>query len=311
MKDLLVHIGLHRTGSTWIQRSFLPCDETGIGDAWPDREDLGRRLIMAGKHSYSKTAILEELQDRCNRVREKGFIPALSHERFSGNPNSGAIDMPLIAERLQDLIPDAKILLVLRDQQSALESIWCQAVRIGLYCSAKDYLRPYDSGDFRIPHFDLEYLCYDGIVDEYVTRFGRENVLVLDFAHLRQDPLAYAGRICSFMGAPEPQKISVEAQYSRPHPLESAMLRRVNLVFRRTSMNPGPPLESKWMYRHLANTCRFVSNVSPGFVRRAFVRTHEKRVADFVASNTQRFRESNRRLRNDFNIELVDAHWIL
>ena len=166
MSELLVHIGLHRTGSTWFQQTALPDEGTPIVDAWPDRADLARKIIKPCNADFAENVLRMELDSRCEAVRSTGDIPVLSHERFSGNPSSGAFDMSRTAERLQRLCPDAKILVILRDQQSQLESIWCQAVRIGLYCSADDYLRPHHPGDFRVPHFEPSYLLHDEIVGE-------------------------------------------------------------------------------------------------------------------------------------------------
>ena len=309
MSELLVHIGLHRTGSTWFQQTALPDEGTPIVDAWPDRADLARKIIKPCNADFAENVLRMELDSRCEAVRSKGDIPVISHERFSGNPSSGAFDMNRTAERIQRLCPDAKILVILRDQQSQLESIWCQAVRIGLYCSANDYLRPHHPGDFRIPHFEPSYLLHDEIVGEYARRFGRERVLALDFELLQKDSIAYMNMICDFVGAEPITEISREVQYARPHPLEAAILRRGNLLHRRTSMNPGPPLESERMYALWKKMALFLSTHAPLRMRRRFQEGHEQVIREFIDANDTRIRRSNRRLRDELKVNLTSDKW--
>jgi hypothetical protein len=309
MSEPLIHIGLHRTGSTWIQKALLPHADVPLDDAWPDRGDIARKLIMPSNAGFSASVVRIELEERCREVRERGHQPVISHERFSGNPSSGGIDMSRTARRLQQVAPDAKILIILREQQSHLESIWCQAVRIGLFCSAEDYLRPYDPGDFRVPHFEPSYLLYDEILGEYVDRFGRDRVLALDFAHLRRDPKAYVNAICSFCGTSSVDDVPRETKYARPHPLEAAILRRGNLLHRRTSMNPGPPLESAWMFSQWRRLASLIARHAPAGVRDWFSSRHSRSVGEYLQAHDRPIRESNRRLRDKLGVDLIDDKW--
>ncbi|MCH2144063.1 MAG: sulfotransferase [Phycisphaerales bacterium] len=309
MSDLLVHVGLHRTGSTWLQKAALPCPDVPIDDVWSDRADLARKIITPTDADFSCEVVRMELESRCAGIRSEEIRPAISHERLSGNPSSGGFDMSRTAERIERIAPSARILIVLREQQSALESIWCQAVRIGLYCSARDYLRMYDPGDQRIPHFEPSYLQYDRVVEEYARRFGRERVLAIDFEVLRRDPLLYMNEICRFTGAGTVTNVPKEARYARPHPLEAAILRRGNLLHRRSSMNPGPPFESKWTWRQWSNASGFLSRHAPAWLKERFQNDLAETVAGLLDTHDEMIRASNRRLRDEFEVDLKSDDW--
>lgn len=311
MNDLLIHLGLHRTGSTWIQRSMLPDANIPIDDIWPDRADLARRVIVCSDADFASAEIREKIDRSVAEATQAGRCPAISNERLSGNPNSGAFDMDQTSHRLHQLRPDAKIMIVIRDQQSALESIWCQAVRMGLYSSAYTYLKTHDLSDFRVPHFVPEYLYFDRIVSQYMKLFGRDRVLVLDFERLRQDPKSYVNSICDFMGVARVDSAPSEVQYARPHPLEAGVLRRGNLLFRRTSMNIGPPFESEHMFNLWRRFSGHVAKYAPNSLKKASARRLTATSTAFIDQIDTQVRASNKRLVDELGVELVSSNWRL
>ena len=71
-----------------------------------------------------------------------GLIPVLSYERLSGNPHSGGYDSKEIANRLVQVFPDAKILIVIREQKDIILSTYKQYIIEGGACTVKRYLHP-------------------------------------------------------------------------------------------------------------------------------------------------------------------------
>ena len=127
----LVHIGLHRTGSTWLQKSIFNGEDGRPALAVPNRIELNDRLIIPRNEDFDGRATREWFDDRLARMRASGEPIVLSNERFSGNPHSGWFDTDRTLDRLAESIPDARILLVVREQQSFIRSLWLQYVRIG------------------------------------------------------------------------------------------------------------------------------------------------------------------------------------
>jgi hypothetical protein len=69
--------------------------------------------------------------ERCERG---GLIPMVSSERLSGNPHSGGYDSAVLAERLHQVFPGARVLVMIREQRSMILSSWAQYVRVGGAC---------------------------------------------------------------------------------------------------------------------------------------------------------------------------------
>lgn len=65
------------------------------------------------------------------RAAESDSTPVLSAERLSGNPHSGGYDSLQTAKRLHRLFPQAKVLVVVREQTEEILSCYNQYVRAG------------------------------------------------------------------------------------------------------------------------------------------------------------------------------------
>lgn len=288
---------------------MLPDSRTPFEDVWPNREDLAQKFIIPPDSCFDAAHFKQELNQRIATAAGSGKVPTISHERLSGNPNSGAFDMEQTARRIHEAAPNARILIVLREQESATASIWSQAIRIGLYCSIKDYLREYHSGDFRSPYFKPHYLCYDRIVNTYAELFGRDQILVMDFAKLQRSPTEYLNEICGFNGVNAVSEVSEDAEYARPNAIETKLLRRGNLLFRRTTLNSGPPFESARMFLYWRKLSHFVARMAP---RWAIARANKKiqdTAAEYIDRHDATIRKSNQALLHEFGVELIDPKW--
>lgn len=241
MKRPLVHVGLHRTGSSWFQRKVLDGRDGRPRNAVQDRSVSTAKLVLPRDLDFDPGATRGWLADAFARSEAEGSPPVISNERFSGNPAAGWHDAERTAHRLHDVAPQARILLIVREQEDLLRSIWRQQVRIGSICSLEDFLRPLEVGDHRLPAFDPEFLRFDryvGLLDEI---FGRDSVLVLPFELLRRDMVDYLGRIESFSGFAFPPPAPGGPVYASPPHLECDVRRRMNLLTTRSSLHRSPP----------------------------------------------------------------------
>ena len=78
------------------------------------------------------------------RIVDEGLSPVVSFERFSGNPFSGGYDSKEIADRLVQVFPDARVLVVVREQRSMIVSTYKQYVREGGALPPSKFMLPPD-----------------------------------------------------------------------------------------------------------------------------------------------------------------------
>jgi hypothetical protein len=141
---------------------------------------------------------------------------------------------PCAPYRAHDLVPEAKLIVLLRDPVARAISHYHQAVASGsetLPLRAAVAMEPerlrgqvdrivrdptYDSFDHRKRSY-LERGRYADQLSTWLGLFQREQLLVLDSSLLFRDPAAAVRRVCEFLGIPPPVSTAYEALNSRPY----------------------------------------------------------------------------------------------
>ncbi|TQV68636.1 hypothetical protein FIL88_03385 [Aliiroseovarius halocynthiae] len=161
----------------------------------------------------------------------------MSHERLSGYPASGGFDRELIAGRLAEAFPEAKILIIFREQSRWIKSFYQQYVADGGSLKLREFLTNPQPQIYKIPAFELDYLNYHQLVTLYHNHFGAQNVLALPFELMAQEFDAFADRLNTFFGFDLELENELTNQ-SRPL-LPLLLMRFVNGTIGNTQLSPG------------------------------------------------------------------------
>ncbi|MBA3492053.1 MAG: sulfotransferase [Rubrobacteraceae bacterium] len=231
----LLHIGYHKTGTTWLQRHVF-------GDAGSGFSQLGgaQRLIAVNAFDFRPKRIRKQMERKMGLAQ--GLVPVLSSERLSGEPHFGGYDSEIIADRLAAVFPNARILIVVREQMSMFLSIYKEYIRRGGAASLRQYLATPRDG-YWMPQFRFEFLEYHRLIGYYQHHFGAESVMVLPYELLRARPGRFLGMIGEFVGVPvvEPQVRPVNVSLSA---LALSLKRHANRYFVLDGpVNPAPPFD--------------------------------------------------------------------
>jgi hypothetical protein len=232
----LIHIGYVKTGSTWLQRRVFRAQGTSFSPLLTPTRVIREELIRPSRLYYDDSRLRTLISAGLQKARQEGAIPLISHERLSGAPVSGGFDAADIAERLHALTPNARVLIVIREQRDHLLSIYREYVNQGGACTLKRFLHQYDR--CRIPQFDWRFFCYHLLIRRYQELFGEQNVLVLPFELLRDNPSKFVSSIERFLET----RLTLEID---PHPVRRSkplsrlhVERILNFLFFRTDINP-------------------------------------------------------------------------
>jgi hypothetical protein len=182
----IVHIGYHKTATTWFQRSVYP---HATSHRWIPRDraqaafldppgmtfdpDRARALLMEGDDGRPLLLCEENLSGYIHNGGLHGFLP------------------PAVAERIRAVLPDARIVIFVRSQVSMIAACYMQYVRGGgthgvhRYLFPSLYLRGAYAQPFKVPRFSFDHFEYDRLVARYDALFGAENVHVYPFEDLR------------------------------------------------------------------------------------------------------------------------------
>jgi hypothetical protein len=169
-KQIWVHIGATKTGSTTIQhvlrdgrpqlrRQSICFDGQGY--------NLGKNLMRQSPLSDDALAELQQFwQNRIARRPERTII--LSAESFCGDPYCGSSNAQFVARDLRRILDglSVEIVAVVRRQDRWTESIYQQYIKGGRSASFDDFVRK--CGPFPVH--------WDKLLDEYALQFGSEHV---------------------------------------------------------------------------------------------------------------------------------------
>lgn len=170
MSELFIHVGLHKTGSTFLQNMVFP-NIRGVDYYYKPTDEQGRcdpfNVEVSGKVLVSDEELSKSMPERDHRNRL------------------------VFLNQLKKRFPDAKIILGLREYSSWLRSCYAQYIKTGGYKIFEEYRTCF-------PH--LKPGEYEQIIKE-----KWEHVFVYHQEDLKKDTDEVLKEICGFIGVDVPE----------------------------------------------------------------------------------------------------------
>jgi len=199
----LIHIGYHKTGTSWLQTHLF--DNQGVGFASPfSGREIKAALISPTEACFDTQKACVFFADRLLAASCGGFSPVISQEGLSSFSYGRSIGGQGTAKRLCAVFPTAKILIVIREQQDMLLSHYKQSVKIGRVASP--ILMALQNGANGESVFALKRYDYHQLIGEYIQLFGAQNVLVLPYELFRAEQAEFLRLIIGFVGLYVPEE---------------------------------------------------------------------------------------------------------
>lgn len=309
MRQPIIHIGYNKTGSTWLQEEVFPLETLGFQSflSIEDREHIYRSIVRQHAMTFDPQPILNYYEQALAKTANKDLVPIFSNERLSGDPHSAGYDTKELADRLHRMWPEARIILVIREQKSMLLSTYKQYIRAGGPRSLRSYFSPPERGSRRVPMFAFEYFAYDSLIRYYQSLFGKERVLVLPYEQLRKAPQAFVASILTFSGLPaDPEQLrtlgfkrKINAGYG---PITLRLKRQINRIFIDNGLNPGA-----WVALPYGAERRIVALLQQldRLLPKAWRQGSEQRMKQFIAQSVKgRYATSNQQVEQLTGLDL-------
>lgn len=287
----LVHIGYHKTGTTWLQNHvFVP--ERGYQAPWTVRSgEAIEHLVLSNEFRFQPETVRSAFQTALDPAA--GQVPVISHEDLCGYPVLHRYYGASVARRLHAVFPGARILMVVREQRSALLSLYRQYIKQGGQWPLAVFIgsgaeRP----GFR-PICRLDHLEYHLLVEHYQALFGPEQVLVLPYEWLREDPLGFENAIHDFVANPTRATEHLPAANVGEGGVALAGRRIFNRFYQRSPLWNGHWQSLPLGYRAGNKACQWLNRAVP---RRWHQRVETALRAQINDRVGDYYRESNQRL---------------
>jgi hypothetical protein len=176
VEKIILHVGLHKTGSTWLQKNLFPFLD-GVNYVDPSK--------FAKTYDFLK-----------NIKIDNNKINLISYEAFSGyshNPLETYETRLQIAKNLKRFYPDASIIICTRDKDDWLKSAYRQfSLSVWAY-GWKQY----------VSLFDKRMLDFDAYISFLKELFS--DVYVCRFEDFKRSPDRFIHNMCSFIGVGVPK----------------------------------------------------------------------------------------------------------
>jgi hypothetical protein len=214
-----IHIGCPKGGSTALQKGFLglhpEVKNLGCGNRdgksyWDDLGYVDKNINIAmevdlryrNSLGFDKDRVKQDFEKHFSSARASKDIKAVgvSNENMSFQWNYG-IDIEEKAKRLKDIFgEESKVILVVREQFSLINSLYKEQVRFGYSGSLNDfyeYLWMYKDRNF------FYEFCFDKVLDVYEKYFNKDNILVLPFKMFKSNQELFLNKLSAHIGVKE------------------------------------------------------------------------------------------------------------
>jgi hypothetical protein len=294
----IVHIGYHKTATTWFQKSIWPSLES---HDWVPRSVTQQALLNPPGMHFDPAEARRVLE-----LDTRGKPVVLSEENLSGYIHNGGLHGllgPESARRIKAVLPDARIVIFIRNQPDMIRAPYSQYVAGGGTYGLDKYLHTYDRvygalrAPFKAPAFEWEHFEFDRLIALYDATFGRENVFVYPYEWLKQPDTLFA-RLEQDLGIRFPEGIADKRGANVSHS-EQGMnsLRFANRFTRQSDANKDYVIDPPG--GHAArNVVRFFLKAVPGGPFRL--------PKSVVAEIGRYYAESNRRLAQMRDLPLAE-----
>lgn len=203
----LLHLGYHKTATTWLQNAVFSDETLGFISPWGRQAGIAvDEFVLANPFRFDATRARSRFEEGLAEARKRGLVPVLSNEALCGQPVSGGRFGygKFVVERLRETFHDGKILIVVREQRAALLSHYREYIANGFYGDLERFLGGPELPSGFAPDCPLDHFEYDGLVGHTLSLFGPQNVLVLPFEMLKEERERFLAELYRFIGRPLP-----------------------------------------------------------------------------------------------------------
>ena len=197
--SIIIHIGLHKTGTTFLQE-----------EVFPKIKNVNYNRDVFWTKNYPNK------------------INIISNEWISGQPYHSKAkkeDREIIAHKIHRIYPKAKIIIGIRDKQSWIKSLHVQYVRKG---------GTFKFNDWYSKIFNKEMLDFDGYIELLKSMFDK--VYVYHFEELKKDHKKFVKNICDFIECDVPNYKNIKHNTSW-NSAQLSLALALNKIYR-SEMNP-------------------------------------------------------------------------
>ncbi len=156
----LIHIGLHKTGTSWLQDRLGRRHGRDLWYCGPG-ELVRNTLIVPGIPDFDAGRARATLAPLTEAAAEAGLPLVISDEALGGLPFHRQFLREVVLERIARVFPETPLMISIREQAAVIHSIYGQYLRFGYTSSLAEFLTEPEPGSSFRAVLDRSYYDYD------------------------------------------------------------------------------------------------------------------------------------------------------
>jgi hypothetical protein len=186
MQRSIVHIGYHKTATTWFQERYYPLVKNAT---YITRRQAKQAFLNVSAFNFDPRHAREILgtnepmliceENLCGDYENAGLLGCLSKD---------------VAYRIRNTLPEAQIVIFIRNQPDMIAATYLQYLRRGGTASVNHFLFPYrhqrrfSRKHFKKPMFLFDHFDYLNLIHHYQDIFGKPSVHVFPYEAFSRNP---------------------------------------------------------------------------------------------------------------------------
>jgi len=297
----LIHIGFPKTASTWLQQVIFNDEKLGFLAPWGGQSgEAIQQFVIPDSFHFSAESAFKVFEPGLQEAAKRAMVPVISHESLAGNQFKGTYYGKEVADRIHAVFPEARILMLIREQKSMVLSSYREHIKMGGIKTLKRFIGAESRKPGFAPLCQLSYLEYELLIAYYQKLFGVDNILVLPFELLKQKQQVFGQKILNFVGLDGIPEYRQETKNVGFKGATIEFRRKLNFFFQSDDFG-GAQLPLTW---------RIAQKLSVTFDRlvpQSMHKSSEEQLKQFVAQTVgDSFRESNQKTSHLIGINLAD-----
>jgi hypothetical protein len=234
MKYIYIHLGLHKTGTSFLQKQFfsIHSQECGYINLRKEGRVFLDYIINSNEWIFDHKKAFQYFNNVLELSNIRQDIVTISDEQFCGSPWNDAKDRKLYFDRLNKVFPFAKYIIVFRNQDDITESLYLQYVKTGGAANIEQFLT---HNRHPLEFSRKSYLDYGSYVQYINERIGKNRLLCLYYEDMEDDVLSFLSQISDFIGfelSHDINKIVKKRENPSIPPYSLIFMVRINRLFK-------------------------------------------------------------------------------
>lgn len=227
MNDLFLHIGIQRTGTTFLQEVIFPMLEN-VNPICKREKEVMSILESPDLRIDDKKKILKYFKDgKINLISDENIWWHHTLDWFRDDVENRRVEHLRI---IHEMFPDAKILFGTRNVEELIVSLYNYYVVYGGYLSFKKWHK--DN-----PQYSKDNINYDSYIEHLQNLYGKDRVYIYEYEDMTKDINDHVKGICDFIGV-EPPKFKNKKRNSGHSLWQLKTAVKINRFFR-SEYNPN------------------------------------------------------------------------